>query len=180
MCQRLSLIGNQMLEDIVLLRSEVDVAIPYGHLTRLEVNLQVFGYERRKSISGCVAAQYSANAREKLFDAEGLDDVIVGTGVQSRDFVTLGVAHGEHNDRRIGGAADFAASFNATHPGHVHVEEHKIRTLFAQSFESFFPCLGFGNHITLRSKRRTQDAANLRLVVNDKNVGGVHQTSLPA
>src|ERR1700746_430317 len=87
MGQRLALIGNQMFEHVVLFGSEVDVTIAHGHLAGLEVNRQIFGDERRESVSRSKAAQGRADSRKELLDAKRLNDVIISASVKRRNFV---------------------------------------------------------------------------------------------
>src|SRR5206468_1336700 len=51
MGQRLSLIGNQVSEDLILFGSEMHAAVAHPYLTCLEINAQIFRGKRRRSVA---------------------------------------------------------------------------------------------------------------------------------
>jgi hypothetical protein len=120
---RLAKVGDQMAQNLKLFRSQVHFFPVNGHTSRFEVHGQFLGDKRWKRIGGRMPAKGCANAREKLLDTERLRDVIVSTGIQRDYLVSLGAAHGEHDDRSIGGTADFAAGFDTAHARQVDIQE---------------------------------------------------------
>ncbi len=78
------------------------------------------------------APQSHATPGRELLQAEGLDDVVVGTHLETEDPVYL-VASGAHDDDgQVGGTrlpADQPADLQAVHPRQVQVQEHEIRSL---------------------------------------------------
>ena len=138
--------------------------------------LQVFGDEWRSGLAGCGAAQSRTDARHQLFDAEGFDDVVVGAGIESLYFIAFGIAHGEHDDGRIAGGANFAAGFEAGNSGQIHVEKNQLGPHAADFFESFFAAANFDDGIALRREGGEHNAADLRFIVHNENGGGVHQS----
>jgi hypothetical protein len=114
-----------------------------------------------------MAAERGANAREKLLDAEGLGDVVVGASIEGDDFVALGTADGKHDDGSVGGAANFAARFNATDAGKVHVEQNEVGLLPADEIDGFFAGGGFEDDIAAKRKSGPKGASDLGFVVDN-------------
>lgn len=89
------------------------------------------------------AADGGLDARDEFADGEGLGDVVIGTGFEGFDFVVDCVADGEHEDGEGGGhAADDAAGGEASHAGHVDVEQNGIETGLAEEGDAFFGVRG--------------------------------------
>src|SRR5260370_1003044 len=121
---RLALVGNEIFQDVIFLGSEVYNLAAHGDLPGFKINRQILRLKRRHGVPWRVPPQRSAYARKQLLYAERFDHVVVRAGIEGGDLVTLGIAHGEHNDRRVRNAANFAASFDAPHARHVHVQQH--------------------------------------------------------
>jgi len=68
-------------------------------------------------------AQQRADARLEFADFEGLDQVVIGAGIQARQLVVQRVACGEHQQRRVapGLVAQLAADGDAVHSCQHHV-----------------------------------------------------------
>ena len=155
----------------------MDVVAADGDGAGFEVDGYFFGDEWGDGVAWRVTAERGADAREKFFDAERFYDVVVGAGVESGDFVALGIAHGEHDDGRVGGFANFFAGFEAADAGHVHVEQDEIGFVFADGVYAFFAGHGFGDDVAVAGERGAHDAANLGFVVDDEDVFAAHRVS---
>ena len=177
MAESFPLIRDEVAEQFEFLGCEADGISMERHGAFGEVNFQIVGDERGRRFLRRAAAEGRANAREEFLGAEGLYNVIVSAGVEGLDFVTLGVAHSEHDDGNIAGLADFAADVEAGDSGQIDVEENQAGMIAAQFLESLFAGFGFEDGVALRSKGGAHDAADLGLVVNDQNGGGVHAFS---
>ena len=71
--------------------------------------------------------QQGSQAREELFEIEGLGEVIVGAGIETGDAVVHGAAGREHEDGHAeSGGAQFAADGVAVLHGHHYVEYDQI------------------------------------------------------
>ena len=83
--------------------------------------------------------QECLDASQKLVEIEGFDEIIVGSGPQSRDAVGHGVARGQHQDRDRGQAlggfrgAQAARNLEPVHTGHHHVEHQEIGRALAEA-----------------------------------------------
>jgi hypothetical protein len=83
----------------------------------------------RRQLYGVVAgaaAQHRVHAQHQLAGAEGLGDVVVGTGLETEHAVLLGAERGEQDDRHVTGKTQAAAHLEAVHPGHHHVEDQQV------------------------------------------------------
>ena len=83
-----------------------------------------------------LAAQHGAHAGQQFADLEGLEDVVIGAGVQSGDAVVQGVAGGDDEHRQGGGlAADAAQYLQAVAAGQAEVQQDEVVVLGAQGRE---------------------------------------------
>src|SRR5580704_7334068 len=156
----------------------MDLFTGHGDAAPFKINGKFFGVKRSESIRGRMAAKRGANARKKFFDAEGLGDIVVGTGIESDDLVALSVANCKNDDRSVTPTANFAAGFDTADARKIDVEQNKIGLSFARGLDGFFAGGSFGNNVAAEGKSGAQDAANLRFVVDDQYVGGTHREVL--
>ena len=78
-------------------------------------------------LAGLVLAQLGADAREQHREAKRLGHVVVGAGLQAEDRIGVGVAAGEHDDRRL--EAVLAQDAHRLAPidlGQAHVHDHQV------------------------------------------------------
>ncbi len=66
----------------------------------------------------------------------GLDDVVVGTGLQADHHVEVVTPRGQHDDRQPAPLADPPADLHPVHAGQHQVEEHQIGPEFGQRGET--------------------------------------------
>ena len=169
-------IGNELAQKFELFGREADWLLLHHHGALFKINLQIVGDEGRSGVSRRGAAERGADARHELFDPEGFDDVVVGSGIESLHFVAFGIAHGEHDDGRIAGGANFAAGFEAGNSRQVHIEKNQIGPYAADFFERFFAAAHFDDGVAVRREGGEHDAADLRFVVYYEDRRGVHQS----
>ena len=72
-------------------------------------------------------AEHGFGAGNDLLRVEGLDDVVVGTGVQSRDPVSVGFPGRQHDYRDVRLQAQDSAQFHAVEPGKRQVQDYQVR-----------------------------------------------------
>ncbi len=75
---------------------------------------------------GLAAAQQGAQARRQFADAERLDEIVIGTAIQSQDAVVYLVARCEHDDRHVRHRAQAAADRETVELGQHHVEHDHV------------------------------------------------------
>src|SRR4051794_14253765 len=94
---------QKMPEQAKLGRAKRDLLARSAYPVRGDVHLDVGIAELLASKGGAHAPQDCSDARHELARTERLSDIVVGTGLEAADSVTLLTARGEHDDRHVGG-----------------------------------------------------------------------------
>src|SRR3569833_1213386 len=84
---------------------------------------------RRLATARGAASQLDANACAQLVGAERLGDVVVRAELQELDFLTIGVARREDDDRGVAPRADLAADARPIDVRKPQVENDDVRSL---------------------------------------------------
>src|SRR3954468_2858591 len=79
-----ALVAHEVLEQLELALGQLDGAVAAHDLVRVRVQREV-GDDERGRAAGRPAPQGGAQAREQLLPLEGLDEVVVGAGVEAFD-----------------------------------------------------------------------------------------------
>lgn len=87
----------------------------------------------------------------------GLDDVVVGAGLQADDDVEVVTAGGQHDDRQLAALADPAADLHAVDAGQHEVEQQQIRPELRERVETGLP-RGSGAHLVPAAPEPELDA----------------------
>ncbi len=119
------------------------------------------------AVDGCGAAQNGADAGFEDLAAGGLDDVVVGAGLQAEDDVDVVAARGEHDDRDLLGGADAAADLEAAHVGQHQVEQHQVGAEALQGRQPG-PAVGRGLHLVAATAQGEGDTFPYGPVVLDQ------------
>lgn len=128
------------------------------------------------------AAQQGPDAGEELVQFEGLDQVVVGPGVEPGDAVADGVAGGEHQDGRGGAGGTQAAGGGQTvHPRHLDVEDDQIGGVRLGPGEGVETVDGDFGVVPLEREAALQGLTHRGLVVDDQDAlrivfGGAHRS----
>src|ERR1700683_4430291 len=96
---RLARIRDQLSQQLELFGRKADRMALERDITFFEVNLKLVGDEWRSGFHGWGAAQRCADTRHQLIDTKRFHHIIVGASIESLDFIALGIADGEHDDR---------------------------------------------------------------------------------
>ena len=116
------------------------------------------------------AAQQGAQPRAQLAQREGLDQVVVGAGVEALDAVVDRVARGEHEHRgAVAGLAHAPADLEAVDAGHAHVEDDGVGRRGGQAVERRGAICGELHVVALERKRPLERGPHGRLVVDDQD-----------
>ena len=87
--------------------------------------------------------QERPQARLQLAHVEGLDQVVVGAGVEAVDAIGDGVTRGEHQHRHaVAGAAQAATHLEAVHARHAHIEHDGVGERRRDLGEALLAALG--------------------------------------
>ena len=146
--------------------------LPAAHdLARLGVVREVVEREG-PGLDDLGAPQERADARQQLPEREGLDQVVVGAGVEPLDLVLDGVAGREHEDLRVHAArAQLAAELEAVARARQHqVEDDEVRR---RGHDLFEPRVGIARHvdrIALLGQPLLQELGDPLLVLDDDDL----------
>jgi len=109
-----------------------------------------------------------AHAREQLLDLEGLDQVVVGAGVEPGDALRGGIARAQHQHRREAAAGARAAQhLEAVQARQPQVEHHQVELGVLQGGERL-RARAHPFHGVARAGQRVVDAGAEELVVLDQ------------
>ena len=129
---------------------------------------------RRDWWVGCIkATEESAHAGIEFGEAEGFDEVVVGSGVESVHAVGDEAAGGEHEDGDgVLALADLAADGEAVEFGEHEVEEDEVGGFFEGEGEALF-AVGGGDHAMSFCFEGVGEAdAQGGFVFDEKDAGG--------
>ena len=108
--------------------------------------------------------------REQLAEGERLDEVVVGARVETLDPVLDRVARGQHQHRRPDAAgAQLAAGGEAVDPRQHHVEDDRVVGRRAGHPERLLAGRGEIGRMALLAEAAHEQAAELRLVLDDQD-----------
>ncbi len=122
--------------------------------------------------------QPGANARDELLGVEGLDDVVVGTGLEPLDDIRRVAPGGEHDDRHAGLIADARAHLDAVHAGQHEVEQHQIGLGRVDGVDGRGTVRAEGGLETLRAQHDADHLGERDVIVDDQD-SRVHIPSHP-
>jgi hypothetical protein len=133
----------------------------------VRVDLRYAAVGRR---SGRRPAQDGPDARLQDPGPHGLDDVVVGSGLQSHDDVHVVAARGRHEDRqRLVQGTHGAAHVQAGHAGQHQVEHHDVRPEGPQPLQPLLPGLGGGDVVSLAAQGEGDSLTDGAVVFDQQN-----------
>ncbi len=118
--------------------------------------------------------EHGADAGHQLGHGEGLDDVVVGAGVQAADAVSLFAPGGEHDDRQVAGLiarAQAPADLHARHLGQHPVQQDQVRRLLVDHHQRQVPVAGDADAIAFLVEIVLEQGGQGILVLDHKNIG---------
>ena len=135
-------------------------------------------HDDRGAAARRAAAQQRAQAGQQLLALEGLDEVVVGAGVEALDARLERVARGEHEDRHVVGRAQPARHLHAVELGQPEVEDDEVGVERRRLVERRLAVGGDAHLVALQAQRALQDLGDLLVVFDDEHAwvaaGGVH------
>ena len=136
-----------------------------------QIDLHVAELDHAAAAAGqCrAAAQVRAHAGQQFAHREGLDQVVVGAGVEGLDLVGLVDARRQHEDGDVRPAAQFADQIDAVAIGQAEVEHHQVGAARAGFNQSALHCLSLMDLEAVALKRLSDEAADLRFVFDHEN-----------
>ncbi len=154
------------------MRVQREGALPALALAGGEVQRQV-AHPQQATLALEAPPEQGAQAGQQLRQSEGLDQVVVGTRIESLDAVVDGVARREHEDRRVvAGAAHAAADGQAVDIGQPEVEDQRVRRGQRQRLERL-AARGHGHHlVALEAQGAVDRSADGQVVVHHEDAHG--------
>ncbi len=118
------------------------------------------------------AAQQRPQAREQLLALEGLDEVVVGAGVEPRDAGVDRVARGQHEDRDVAVGAQRAGDVDAVELGQPEVEDDEIGGERVGVGEGRLAVRARPHLVALHAQRALEHLRDLLVVLDDEHAWG--------
>ena len=144
---------------------------------RVGVQRQV-GDDERGAAARRAAAQQRAQAGEQLLALEGLDEVVVGAGVEALDARLDRVAGGEHEDRDVVGRAQAPGHLHAVELGQPEVEDDEVGVEGGRLVERRLAVAGDAHLVALQAQRALEHLGDLLVVLDDEHAwvaaGDIH------
>jgi hypothetical protein len=114
-------------------------------------------------------AQQRSHAREQLAQGEGLDEVVIGAGIEAGDAVIDLAAGGEHqHGRGVAALAQASADLQSVDPGHRDIEDHGAVGDGAQALEGLVSIDGLRHLVVFEGERPRERVLHCGLVVDDQ------------
>ena len=113
------------------------------------------------------AAQHAAHASQKLTHAEGLDDIVVGTGFEPKDTVLDCAECRDDDDPDRQGGAKLTGQSDAVLARQTEVKKHQIDRGLGQDLMHFFPVRRRRNGEAAQVEIFGDGVPHFRFVVND-------------
>ena len=159
-CQELELLRRQ---PHLLAVSHDAKALPIDHQVAADDWL---GWLRRS-----VTAQRRAHTRQQFLGPERFGDVVVGTRIERANLVAFRTAGRQHDDRDRQALTNPAAHLDSVDVRQAQVQDDEVRLLPVDSFERGVTGHGVGHVIPASTEQRGQRADDVRLVVDDQDLG---------
>ena len=118
-------------------------------------------------------AQEGADASEQLIEIEGLDEIVVGPGVEPGDAVRDGVARGQHQDRQapagaLLGRAKASGDLDTVEARQHEIEDEQVGRRVANGIEGAAPIVEDFDVVPLENQAPAHKAGNGGLVFDQQ------------
>ncbi len=118
---------------------------------------------------GRPAAQQGAQAGQQLLALEGLDQVVVGAGVQALHARVQRLARGEDEDRHVAALAQPPGHLHAVDPGQAQVEHHGVGLEHGGLLQGRLAVAGDAHLVALHAQRAAQHAGDVAVVLHHED-----------
>src|ERR1051325_2678486 len=116
------------------------------------------------------AAQKRAHAGQQLFGIERLGEIVVGSGIESRDLVAPAVARGEDQDRHLATVlAPLLEHAHAIHLGQAEIQNHRIVGFGVAEEVTFLAVARDIDHVAGVDQRLLELTLQVLVVLNKKD-----------
>ena len=114
------------------------------------------------------APQHRADPGVQHPALHGLDDVVVGAGLQPDHHVDVVAARGQQDDRQLVGAPDAPAHLEAVDAGQHHIQHDQVRPLLAQQLQAVLARRRGGHAVALAGQGELQGRADGVVVLDQQ------------
>lgn len=158
-------------QQVELLGGELEFLLAHPGPVRLDVDPDPVGGGLRGGFGGA-AAQQGTDPGEELGEAEGLGDVVVGSGVQADHGVHLVGPRGQHEDRHgVAVGAQPPRDLQAVHPGQPQVEHDQVDAALEPGVECGRAVLADLDLVTLSTQGTGQRLRDGCVVLGEQYTG---------
>jgi hypothetical protein len=124
------------------------------------------------SWAGRAAPQQGAQPGEQLLALEGLDEVVVGAGVQPLDARLDRVARRQDQDRDVVSLAQAARDLHAVHLREAEIQDDEVGHEVRRRLQRNLSVGGDTDLVALQAQRALQDHRDLVVVLHHEDPGG--------
>jgi hypothetical protein len=136
-----------------------------------QVDDQVAELDPGEVLGGTGPPDRGPHPGQEFFDAERLGDVVIGAGVERFYLVHTVGASGQHDDRRLGPAAQALDHLYPVQVGQAEVEDHQVGRIPAGHLERLRAGRGDVHVVVAHPQVDPQRPQDLRFVVDDEHPG---------
>ncbi len=169
----LSGVAHQVFEDLQLLRQQFDALAGARDVAAQQIDLEVADLERRHRRDGRPSGE-GADARQKLGEGEGLDQIVVGAGFEAFDAVVDAAHGGEEQCRRRGARGTRGLDQRqAVHLGQVAIDDHHVVALAGCEIEAVATVVGAVDHVAMLAQALGDVVGGLLVVFYEEDFHGL-------
>lgn len=164
-----SLMPQQILEQLELSRRQFKRASTSQGTTRYEVDLQVRCFETQ-NVGRTPTSHQRPNARQQFRQREWLDQIIVCAEVEPDNAILDSIAGRQNQHRRMNlSLAQGLQDLEATSAREHQVEQHEVKRLGGRAEKTLLAVRCHDDVVMLRLKGRSQHVRKLALVFDDQD-----------
>ena len=115
------------------------------------------------------AAQHGLDAGRDLLGVKRLDDVVIRAQLKTQHLVVGLALSGQHDDGGVVLGAELAADLPAVHDRHHNVQQDQVGMQFVKVGQGCFAVMGHRDRVALLDQVKTQQFADIFIVINDQN-----------
>lgn len=167
--ERLTGMTHHRIEKTVFFRREREgLACPQSFMAILVYD-KIRDFQNRK-LCGLFSTEDRSDSRQKLFYAEGFDDVVVRAEIEAADPVFHKTSRGQHDDGSLDlMLSQFSANLEAVFLGHHDIEKDESVIVLESLCETLLAVVGDVDGVAFFVQSLFQYGDELPFVLNDKN-----------
>ena len=138
-----------------------------GHIDRKLVILDLLDL----LLAGCLtdAPVNGLDSCDNLLGIERLDDIVVGTELETQNLIKGLLLCSYHNDRHIGLLSDLSADLPAVYARKHDIKQDNVRLERIEFYDSLLAVVSKNNTVTVFFKIQSQKLADILIIIDYKN-----------